>query len=215
MHQPIFITGIGTGIGKTLTAAIVAQALGADYWKPVQAGIEEGTDTLTVKNLLSNATGKTHAETYRLAFPASPHIAAQRENIHISLERIYADFERIKAGGNPLVIEGAGGILVPLNSQEFVSDLIRMLQASVILVSRNYLGSISHSLLTAAYCKSLGLHVLGWIFNDQYLDYEEEIAQWSGFPRLGSIPAAAEITPDFVREQAMQLRPRLLQVTRY
>ena len=214
MHQPIFITGIGTGIGKTLVAAIVTEALEADYWKPVQAGFEDGTDSLTVKNLLSNTRSIIRKETYRLAFPASPHIAAQKENIQISLEKIYSDFEQLSTQCDLLVIEGAGGILVPLNSQEFVSDLIKKLQASVILVSRNYLGSINHSLLTAAYCKTRGLDVLGWIFNDQYLDYADEIAQWSGFPKLGSIPATTQIDRNFVREQASLLRNRLQQAVR-
>ncbi len=215
MHQPIFITGIGTGIGKTLIAAIVTEALEADYWKPVQAGFEDGTDSLTVKNLLSNSRSIIQAETYRLAFPASPHIAAQKENIQISLEKIYADFERIGTQSDRLVIEGAGGIQVPLNAQEFVSDLIKKLQASVILVSRNYLGSINHSLLTAAFCKTRGLDVLGWIFNDQYLDYADEIVQWSGYPKLGSIPVTTRIDRTFVREQADHLRTRLQQAIRF
>ncbi len=215
MHQPIFITGIGTGIGKTLIAAIVTEALEADYWKPVQAGFEDGTDSLTVKNLLSNSRSIIQAETYRLAFPASPHIAAQKENIQISLEKIYADFERIRTQSDRLVIEGAGGIQVPLNAQEFVSDLIKKLQASVILVSRNYLGSINHSLLTAAFCKTRGLDVLGWIFNDQYLDYADEIVQWSGYPKLGSIPVTTRIDRTFVREQADHLRTRLQQAIRF
>lgn len=215
MHQPIFITGIGTGIGKTLIAAIVTEALEADYWKPVQAGFEDGTDSLTVKNLLSNSRSIIQAETYRLAFPASPHIAAQKENIQISLEKIYSDFERIRTQSDRLVIEGAGGIQVPLNAQEFVSDLIKKLQASVILVSRNYLGSINHSLLTAAFCKTRGLDVLGWIFNDQYLDYADEIVQWSGYPKLGSIPVTTRIDRTFVREQADHLRTRLQQAIRF
>ena len=88
----------------------------------------------------------------------------------------------------PLVIEGAGGLMVPLNETEFVIDLVKILDARLLLVSRNYLGSINHSLMTAAICRQHGLDVAGWIFNDQYMNYEQEIVQWSGYPALFSVP---------------------------
>src|ERR1700730_4324989 len=169
--QSIFITGIGTTIGKTVTAAILTEALEADYWKPVQAGFENGTDSEWIASLVSSENSKVHPETYRLKLPASPHIAAKEENLEIKLEKIYHCYRQL-ASGNTLIIEGAGGLMVPLNKKEFVIDLIKQLDASVILVSRNYLGSINHSLLTAAACKKYDLKVMGWIFNDQYLDYE-------------------------------------------
>ena len=209
--RPIFITGIGTGIGKTVVAAIVTEALQADYWKPVQAGFEGGTDSLVVKALLSNPGSKLFPESYLLQVPASPHIAARQENIEISLDRIVRDFHQLPVRGGQILVEGAGGILVPLNDREFVINLIRKLDARVILVSRNYLGSINHSLLTAAACRLHQLDVIGWIFNDQYLDYEEEIVRWSGFPRIGSIPSAVDINPAFVQQQAAKLRDALLE----
>jgi hypothetical protein len=95
-------------------------------------------------------------------------------------------------GNQPLVIEGAGGLFVPLNDRQFIIDLIQKLDATVLLVSRNYLGSINHSLLTAAACRRQDLRVAGWIFNDQYMRYEQEIAQWTGIPAIASIPFRAD-----------------------
>jgi dethiobiotin synthetase len=206
MH-PVFITGIGTGIGKTLVAAIVTEALEASYWKPVQAGYEEGTDSDWIGERISRPKGRIHPEAYRLSLPASPHIAARREDVVIDLDRIVRQFEGIHE--RPLVIEGAGGLFVPLNDRHFVIDLIQKLDATVLLVSRNYLGSINHSLLTAAACRVQGLRVAGWIFNDQYMRYEQEIAQWSGIPAIASIPFEGDLSRDFIRQQAAQVRPAL------
>ena len=141
-----FITGIGTDIGKTLISAIMAEALHADYWKPVQAGYEDGTDSEWVREMLTNKTSVVHEESYKLKLPASPHIAAYEEGIEISLDKIVDDKP---VTDNTLIIEGAGGLMVPLNENEFVIDLIKKLDATVIIVSKNYLGSINHSLLTA------------------------------------------------------------------
>ena len=224
--KPIFITGIGTGVGKTVAAAIVTEALEADYWKPVQAGFEEGTDALTVKDLISNPHSIIHPEVYKLQLPASPHIAAREESITINLNIICQQYSQLTidhshnspltthhshniAVNRQLVIEGAGGLLVPLNEHDFVLDLIKKLDARVILVSRNYLGSINHSLLTAAVCKMNNIDVIGWIFNDQYMHYEEEIAQWSEYKKIGSIPASTTIDKAFVQQQAMLIKDQL------
>ncbi len=211
--RPIFITGIGTGIGKTVVAAIVTEALRAFYWKPIQAGFAEGTDTEWVGERISHSEGRLLPETYRLALPVSPHIAARQEGITIRLDRIASQLKIFgdSAQTSFLVIEGAGGLLVPLNDHEFVADLIRRLNATVLLVSRNYLGSINHSLLTAAACRAEGLRVAGWIFNDQYGHYEQEIAIWSRFPVIASIPFQEEPDQEFVLEQAERIRPSLLE----
>src|SRR5215471_3092410 len=210
MHrQPIFITGIGTDVGKTIVAAILTEALQANYWKPVQAGFSHGTDALRVKDLISNNQSVIHSEVYKFSLPASPHIAARNEKMKVDLELIVEKFRALITKNSPLIIEGAGGLLVPLNENEFVIDLIQKLNARVILVSRNYLGSINHSLLTAAVCKQKNIDVIGWIFNDQYMDYEQEIVQWTGLPKICSIPFAEDVTKEFIKEQAEKIKEPL------
>jgi len=206
VSKPIFITGIGTDVGKTVVSAIVTEALGAAYWKPVQAGFDQGTDTEWVAARISG--GRLAPEAYKLRMPASPHIAARAEGLVTSLEKIRAAMPQER----PLVIEGAGGLMVPLNESEFVVDLIKKLNASVVLVSRNYLGSINHSLLTAEVCKAHGLDVSGWIFNGEPSGYEREIAEWSGIDWCGAIPFTENPDRNFIREQARQIRPALLKL---
>jgi len=208
--KPLFITGIGTDIGKTLISAIVAEALDAHYWKPIQAGMEVGTDSSWIGSMITNGNTRVHVEAYKLKLPASPHIAAREERIRIDLNQIERSFQKIETNGKPLIIEGAGGLLVPLNEKEFVIDLIKKLGADVILVSRNYLGSINHSLLTAAECRRNGLNVKGWIFNDQYLHYEDEIVNWTGYKKLGSVPKAVEVNNRFIFQQAELLKKTLI-----
>ncbi|HEX6192876.1 MAG TPA: dethiobiotin synthase [Chitinophagaceae bacterium] len=212
MVQTLFVTGIGTGIGKTVVSAILAEALQADYWKPIQAGYEDGTDSEWVRSVLDNPRSKVYPEVYRLKLPASPHIAARHENRTISLEKIFSAFSQLVAPGRRLIMEGAGGLLVPLNEHELVADLIMKLNSKVILVSRHYLGSINHSLLTAQVCRQKKLKVSGWIFNDQYLDYENDIVQWSGYPNLGSIGKLGNIDSAVIREKAAELKEKIMQI---
>jgi dethiobiotin synthetase len=193
----IFVTGIGTGVGKTLASAVIAEALGVGYWKPVQTGDE--SDAAYVGARLSHP--RIYPEVYRLALPASPHIAARAEGVEIDLERIVAALP-----SGDLVVEGAGGLLVPLNGDDFMADLAQRLDARVVLVSRNYLGSINHSLLTARVAREWGLKVAGWVFNDQYGDYEEEIVRWSGYPMLARIPFTDNPDAAFVRAQAKLIK---------
>lgn len=220
MGQTIFITGTGTDVGKTVAAAILTEALEADYWKPVQAGFDAGTDSSCIQSLISNSYTTIHPETYKLKLPASPHIAAREEGIKIDLSEIEKDYLKIinneaiihhsSLTGHHLIIEGAGGLMVPLNENEFVLDLIKKLNAKVILVSRNYLGSINHSLLTAQVCKAHDIDVLGWVFNDHYMNYEDEIVQWSGFKKITSLPFTNNVTAGFVKEQAAMLTSNLI-----
>ncbi|MBC8035497.1 MAG: dethiobiotin synthase [Chitinophagaceae bacterium] len=206
--QPVFVTGIGTDVGKTVIAAILTEALEADYWKPVQAGIIGGTDSSWVKAAITNKTTVIHSESYLLNTPASPHLAGRQDGITIDLETIYNQFSTF-SNARPLIIEGAGGLLVPLNQNEQVLHLIKRLDAQVVLVSRNYLGSINHSLLTAQVCRAHKVKVAGWVFNDQYLDYEAEIAAWSGYPIIGKVPFASSIGKDFIQHQAGLLKKSL------
>lgn len=206
MSNRIFITGIGTGVGKTLTAACVTEALQADYWKPVQTGLEEGTDTETVRGLVSNAVSVCHKEVYCLREPASPHLAARLEQVRIEVAPILQQADIIQPADRWLVIEGAGGLMVPLNEDVFTLDLIRELKAQVIIVAQNYLGSINHSLLTAKVLQHSGIAVLGWIFSGEYHTNENEVVRWSGYRKLGRIERAEKVDRAFVKEQAGKLR---------
>jgi len=164
-----------------------------------------------VKELISNTETIIHPEVYKLKLAASPHIAAREENLKIDLELISRQYKQLKTQNTKLVIEGAGGLLVPLNENEFVLDLIRKLNASVILVSRNYLGSINHSLLTAQVCKQHNLTVAGWIFNDQYMHYEEEIVRWSGCKKIGAVSFVSTVDKTFIKGEAIKIQQALLQ----
>lgn len=190
---------------------MVAEALHADYWKPVQAGFEDGTDAERIRQLMTNNESFVHDELYRLRTPASPHIAAAKDGITIEAATILQTAGSLisLAGARPLVIEGAGGLLVPLAEGLLIADLIKQINARVILVSRNYLGSINHSLLTAAHCRSMNLDVMGWIFNDDYLDYENDIVRWSNYPSIGSVRALSLIDKASIYEQAMSLKDSL------
>jgi dethiobiotin synthetase len=204
--RPIFVTGIGTDVGKTLVSAILVDALKADYWKPIQAGYTDGTDSEYISLMTSGNQTRVFPELYKLKMPASPHLAAKAEGIEISIEKIC---ESLPATNCQLVIEGAGGLMVPVNKNEFVADLVSALEADLVIVSRNYLGSINHSLLTAAVCKQKRLNVLGWIFTDDYGDYQQQIADWSGYPVIGKIPALQNITRATIHEQAELLKNNL------
>lgn len=190
-----------------MVSAILATALNADYWKPVQAGTDSQTDSDWVQQFLTSPS-IVHPEVYRLKQAASPHIAADGERKRIEISTIY---NHLPDTTRPLIIEGAGGLLVPLNEKEFMIDLIKALHCNVILVSRNYLGSINHSLLTARVCREAGLTVSGWIFNDRYLDYEDQVATWSGYPKIASIPRVEEINAAFITRQAAVLKETFLQ----
>jgi dethiobiotin synthetase len=205
--RPIFVSGIGTGVGKTIVAAILTEVLEANYWKPVQAGYENGTDSDLIKSLVGNSRTIIHSETYKFETAVSPHIAARNENQRVDLNRIVEDFHGLNSE-RTLVIEGAGGLLVPLNEREFVIDLVKQLDAVLILVSRNYLGSINHSLMTANTCRSNGIVPGGWVFNDSYLNYEMEIAEWSGYPALFSLPFM-----DSISKQTLSIAARRIDLS--
>ncbi|HEY4149734.1 MAG TPA: dethiobiotin synthase [Chitinophagaceae bacterium] len=209
----IFITGIGTGVGKTVVSAIITEALGAAYWKPIQAGYDGGTDSEWVRSVLSNPAATIFPEAYKLKLAASPHIAAGEEGVRIDLHVIKDQLTEIEAAHNSqLIIEGAGGLLVPLNEKEFIADLIHLLPVKLVLVSRNYLGSINHSLLTAEACRQYKLDVLGWVFNDQYMSYEDEIVHWSGYPKIASIPVVEKADAAFIAAQAALMKEALKKV---
>jgi len=195
-NKPIFVTGIGTGIGKTIVSAILTEKLKADYWKPVQSGDLDDSDTNKVKSLVSNATTRFHQEAYRLSQPFSPHKSAAIDGITIDPRSIM-----LPATYNQLIIEGAGGLMVPLNDNFLMIDLIRQLEAEVVLVSQNYLGSINHTILSVYALKNEGIPVRGIIFNGIKDIYSKDfIMQYSGLELLGHIPQYAVIDKNTIIE---------------
>lgn len=184
VNKPIFVTGIGTGIGKTIVSAVLVEKLKADYWKPVQSGDLDNSDTDKVKSLVTNTVSFFHPESYRLSQPFSPHKSAAIDGMNIEPQKIITP-----TTDNRLIVEGAGGLMVPLNKQFLMIDLIRQLKAEVILVSENYLGSINHTLLSVYLLKKEQIPVKGIIFNGLKDIYSEEfILEYSGFKLLGHIP---------------------------
>jgi dethiobiotin synthetase len=195
-QKPIFITGIGTGIGKTVTAAILTEKLNADYWKPIQSGDLDDSDTLKVKALISNDKTVFHPETYRLTQPYSPHKSAAIDGIEIDINAF-----SVPETDNILIIEGAGGLMVPLNDNDLMIDLIKKLDAEVILVSQNYLGSINHTILSWKALQQEAIPIKGIIFNGE-ADAESEryILQYTGLHLLGRIPQLKQTNKQSVLE---------------
>lgn len=204
----IFITGIGTDIGKTIASAVVVEALHADYWKPIQSGGLAYTDSRRVRDLVSNPKSVFHPEAYTLQQPLSPHAAAEIDGITIELENM-----SIPQTQNTLVIEGAGGLMVPLNNRHLILDLIKQSGASGILVSKNYLGSINHTLLTYTVMQANQIPVLGILFNGVENQASESfIAQYTQAPILGRIEQTDVIDKPFVKRHAELLRKRMQQL---
>jgi dethiobiotin synthetase len=205
--RPIFVTGIGTEVGKTVVSAILVEALCADYWKPVQAGDLEETDTDRVRKLVTNKLSCLHPETVRLRTPASPHAAARLEGQKIALDM----FELPPAvHGRPLVIEGAGGVLVPLDERHCMADLIEKLRCETVVVSRNYLGSINHTLLTIEALQRRGIEILGLVFNgDGNSDTESLILSKTGVAILGRVRWETTLTPELIERYADEFAPAL------
>ncbi len=196
MKQQYIIAGIGTEIGKTFISSILTEYLQADYWKPVQSGALDFTDSDTVKSLISNNKTVFHPETYRLTEPMSPHAAAAIDGVAIELSK----FE-LPQTDNHLIIELAGGLMVPLNEQETNLDLIKQLNLPVILVSRNYLGSINHTLLSAEILKLNNIPVKGLIFNgEQNKASEDFILNYTKLDCLGLVNFEENITKETVKK---------------
>ncbi|MEO8759901.1 MAG: dethiobiotin synthase [Bacteroidia bacterium] len=194
--RKIFVTGIGTDVGKTVVSAILTQALKADYWKPIQTGTEFDNDTERIKKLVTNATSIFHPEACSFKASMSPHAAAKAENTHIDFENI-----QMPQTNNTLVIEGAGGLLVPLSEKYFVIDLITKFNAEVVLVVQNYLGSINHTLLSIEALKNRNISILGIIISGvENVSSEEVIFQHSGLKLLGRIHKEGNITSDTIKK---------------
>ncbi|MDP5077005.1 MAG: dethiobiotin synthase [Nonlabens sp.] len=203
--QHYFITGISTDVGKTIVAAIVAQALKADYWKPIQTGAGGHGDAREVRSLISNDKTAIHPESIVLKAPMSPHAAAMLENITLDIKQV-----KRPETTNSLVIEGAGGLLVPINNKHTVMDLIAP-NDKVILVSAGYLGSINHTLLSLEVLKNRGLTCAGIIYNQVTLDGTIEVIEaMTGIPTLGHLEKETNMNSHVISRYAAIMRDKLL-----
>ncbi|QDK83441.1 dethiobiotin synthase [Spirosoma sp. KCTC 42546] len=208
MPSQLIIAGIGTEIGKTVASAVVVEALNADYWKPIQSGELANSDTDVVRSLISNSTSQFHPEAYRLTQPMSPHAAAELDGVTIQLATI-----NLPETNNALVVELAGGLMVPLNKHELNIDLVKKLGLPLVLVSRNYLGSINHTLLSVEACKSRNIPLLGILFNGPTVEATESfILDYTGLPCLGRIGQEERVTKEVIRTYAGALLPTLRQI---
>ncbi|HCF04558.1 dethiobiotin synthase [Flavobacterium sp.] len=203
----LFITGISTDVGKTIASAIIVEALQADYWKPIQAGDLEHSDTHKVQSLVSNTQSHFHSNSYALQTPASPHLAAAIDGITITMNEIQEP-----KTNNHLVVEGAGGILVPLNETQSVVDLIQP-DYKVIVVSRHYLGSINHTLLTIEALQNRKIQVAGIIFSgDENTSSESIILSRTAVPFIGRIAQEPYFDTNVISEYAELFRENLLKI---
>lgn len=197
-----FVTGIDTDSGKTLVSAILCEALEADYWKPIQAGLPKDSDT--VKSLLTNATSQIHPERFVLTSPMSPHAAAKIDNVSITVD----DFTI--PGSDRLIIEGAGGCMVPINDEEFIIDMIVKFRHEVILVADLYLGSINHSILTIEALQRRGIKIKGIVFNGpSNPESERIILNYGNVPCLLRIARENVVDKSTVRKYAAVLKKNL------
>ena len=202
MSKTYFITGIGTGIGKTIVSSIVTEKLQADYWKPIQSGDLDQTDSMKVESLITNSKTVIHQEAFRLTQPLSPHLSATLDNIDLSMDKLFTP-----STDNTLIIEGAGGLMVPLNDRELLIDYIIALQVEVILVSQNYLGSINHTLLSLELLKARNVTVKGIIYNGgSNIETERYINQYSPVEILGNIPVLDVITKETIQQAGRYLK---------
>ena len=214
MRKAYFISGIGTEVGKTVTSAFLQLALDADYWKPVQAGDLDFGDRDRVQSWTGMDASRYHPERYRLRTPASPHYAARIDGVNIKL----TDFELPNTGDRPLLVEGAGGLLVPLNEQDTMLDVVQHLDLPVILVSRHYLGSINHTLLSVEVLRGRRCKVAGIIFSGgENPESARIIEKLSGVPVLAELPELNVVEVQGIRALCVPLmkdRLRELLLTR-
>jgi|688.fasta_scaffold80782_3 dethiobiotin synthetase len=200
MKKEIFITGIGTDVGKTLASAILCRTMNAAYWKPIQSGTTIGSDKHTIRELAGEDI-QIFKEIYALEEPLSPHTAARLENVDIDIQKL-----TIPEHSGTLIIEGAGGLMVPITRDFLYAEWLKTQQIPTILVSRHYLGSINHTLLSLELMKNLGLKLLGVLFIGHDNDNNEAlICERYAVRNLGNIPETKILNSDFVELTAKSL----------
>jgi dethiobiotin synthetase len=187
----IVVTGTDTDVGKTIFSAGLTRFLGASYWKPVQAGLQDETDSAIVRRLSEASSDRIHAEGWRLHTPASPHWSAELDEVEIDVERLLPP-----ASARPLVIEGAGGLLVPLTRTTLQIDVFARWCLPTVLCARTRLGTINHTLLSLEALRARGIPVLGIAFlGDAHPDNERTIAAFGKVPVLGRLGRLDPLTP--------------------
>ncbi|MEM9726528.1 MAG: dethiobiotin synthase [Pseudomonadota bacterium] len=191
------VAGTDTGVGKTVFAAALAGALGARYWKPVQSGLEEETDTQAAIRLGRLPPERVHPEVWRLKTPASPHLSAEIDGVEIDPDALTPPAGAGPLKGTPLVIEGAGGLLVPLTRRVLYADVLARWGLPVILCARTQLGGINHALLSIEALRARGAPLLGVAFiGPEMADTERTICEMGEAKRLGRLPPLEPLTPD-------------------
>jgi dethiobiotin synthetase len=192
-----FITGTDTDVGKTVVSAMLTLALNATYWKPIQSGLEPITDTDYVRQVTGLDDSHFYPERHRLTQPLSPHASSAIDGIHIDL----SDFTLPRTNKPHLIIEGAGGLLVPINEQHYIIDLIAHLNLPVCLVARSRLGTINHTLLSIAQLRHYNINILGVILNgDRNPSNREAIAHYGKVPILAELEPLSTINPETLKQ---------------
>lgn len=201
--KQIFVTGISTEVGKTIASAIIVEALEADYWKPIQAGELEYSDSHKIAELISNSKTVIHKNSYALKTPMSPHAAAEIDGIQLNLEKIIEP-----QTNNHLVIEGAGGLLVPLNDNNTILDIIKP-NYKVVVVCRHYLGSINHTLLTVNLLLSKGFDVSIIFSGNEHTTTESIISKTTKVPIIGRIEEEETFDKSTIKRYADKFKSAL------
>lgn len=201
-----FVSGIDTGVGKTIASAVLCEVLKADYWKPVQAGDLQHSDSMMVRSLVSSDV-RIWPEAHKLNTPASPHYSAKKDGV-----RIEPGAMQIPKSEKPLIIEGAGGLLVPLNDDQTYADLLQVWDIPVILVSRNYLGSINHTLMSIEILQQRGIPLAGILFNGEANQSTQEVIEkYSGITVLGHIPKIDRLDAVSIQQIARSMRNEVME----
>jgi dethiobiotin synthetase len=205
-YNRYWIAGTDTDVGKTLVSAVVVQGLQSSYWKPIQSGIMDGTDTGYVQKLTGLKKDHFIPEVYKFKQPLSPHLAARLDGGEVHTDSIFAPDPALIKNGS-LVIEGAGGLLVPLNGDSLMIDLMKQIEAPVILVCRSSLGTINHSLLSIRVLKEYGFNIMGFVMNGpENLENEKAVIKYGQIEHLGSIPHLKSLTREVLTEVWNNLR---------
>jgi len=201
-NKQFIITGIGTDIGKTVVSAIISQALDSFYWKPIQAGELENSDSIKVQNWTTDSV-TILSEAFQLNQPMSPHAAAEIDGVEITNEAL-----QLPLVERNLVVEGAGGLLVPLNNKRLLLiDLFKEWNLPVIVVSRHYVGSINHTLLTVEALKNRKINIEGIVFvGDENKSTESFILNYTDLKMIARMPLTSEVNTEFIQEQAQILK---------